>query len=151
LELRTETDFKLAISPYSAPVQFRLTALRSLVLETAATLPQVGAIQEALKWGQPSFLTPASKSGSTIRIDGIRHDPEKLAMYFHCQSGLIEEFKQHYGGKLEFEGNRAIILNVEDELPIKILRHCISLATTHHLRKKSDKASAQKNDPPHHN
>jgi Domain of unknown function (DU1801) len=138
------SEFTKAIAPYTPQVQARLKELRQLVLETAAKTDGVGRIEEALKWGQPSFLTLETGSGSTIRIDGLRSEPEKLAVYFHCQSGLIETFKNHYGTALTFEGNRSIVLDAKLALPNEALAHCISLALTHHLRKKTGKASAQK-------
>jgi hypothetical protein len=50
---------------YPAPVKSRLLALRRLIFDTAKTTTGVGALEEALKWGQPSYLTTESKSGST--------------------------------------------------------------------------------------
>jgi Domain of unknown function (DU1801) len=132
-------EFIYAISGYSPQVKLRLKALRQLVLDTAAKTDGVGRIEETLKWKQPSFLTPETGSGSTIRIDGLREEPEKYAMYFHCQSGLIDLFKERYGKALAYEGNRALIFNVNDKLPTEIVSHCISLALTHHLRKKMGK------------
>jgi Domain of unknown function (DU1801) len=130
-----ESDFEEAIAHYSAPVRKKLAALRALVLETAKTTPGVGRIEEALKWGQHSFLTPETGSGSTIRIDGKRKDKDGCAMFFHCQSGLIEMFKDIYGQQLKYEGKRALIFRSGEELPVETLRHCIALALTHHLRK----------------
>ena len=51
-----------------APVAARLLALRELIFRTAAETPGVGAIEETLKWGEPAYVSAASKSGSTIRI-----------------------------------------------------------------------------------
>jgi hypothetical protein len=133
-------EFSQAIAAYTPQVKMRLKELRQLVLDTAAKTNDVGRIEEALKWGQPSFLTPETKSGSTIRIDGLRNDLEKYAMYFHCQSGLVDLFKERYGKALTYESNRALIFDVNEELPTDIVSHCISLALTHHLRKKSAKS-----------
>jgi Domain of unknown function (DU1801) len=152
LNLKVSSEFKTVIAAYPLRVQARLLELRQLVLETATKTNGVGKIEEALRWNQPSFLTPETGSGSTIRIDGLRNDPEKCAMYFHCQSGLIDTFKELYGKSLTYEGNRALVFDVKDELPTEILSHCISLALTHHLRKKSANKGAKKNDKtiPHH-
>ncbi len=60
---------------YPKPVQSKLLALRKLILDTAKATRGVGAIEEALKWGQPSYLTSESKSGSTIRIDQVKAVP----------------------------------------------------------------------------
>jgi hypothetical protein len=38
---------------------------------------------------------------------------------------------------LKYSGNRAILLDAADKLPEKALRHCVGLALTYHLRKKS--------------
>jgi hypothetical protein len=46
--------------------------------------------REALKWGQPSYLTPQSQSGSTIRIDQVKPEAGQRAVYFHCQTNLVE-------------------------------------------------------------
>ena len=131
------SEFAKAISVYEPQVQARLVELRQLVLDTAAKTEGVGKIEEALRWNQPSFLTPETRSGSTIRIDGLRKHPEKLALFFNCQSGLVESFKAHYSSTLTFEGNRSIVLNAKLALPKAALAHCISLALTHHSRKKT--------------
>jgi Domain of unknown function (DU1801) len=137
-------EFQQVLASYSPKVGAMLNQMRQLVLDAAAKTNGVGKIEEALRWNQPSFLTPETGSGSTIRIDGLRNDPDKCAMYFHCQSGLIDTFKELYGKGLTYEGNRAIIFDVKDELPTETLSHCISLALTHHLRKKSANKSAKK-------
>jgi Domain of unknown function (DU1801) len=114
-----------------------LTELRALILETAKATPGVGAIEEGLRWGQHSFLTTETGSGSTIRIDTLRSDVQKCAIYFHCQSGLVDMFRNIYLTKLSFDGNRAIVFKAGKNLPKQALSHCIGLALTHHLRKKS--------------
>ena len=58
-----------AFGTYPEPVRTRLRALRRLIFDTASATKGVGALEETLKWGQPSYLTPQTKSGSTIRID----------------------------------------------------------------------------------
>jgi Domain of unknown function (DU1801) len=127
---------KLDFNAYPEPVRDRLLALRKMILDVAKATPGVGKLEEALRWGQPSYITPETGSGSTIRIDHIKNDPTKYAMYFICTSGLIDDFKELYRGKMKFEGNRSIVFNVDDRLPEEPLRHCISLALTYHLRKK---------------
>ena len=112
-----------------------LLAVRDLILQVAAKTPDVGEIEEALRWQQPSFLTTRSGSGSTIRIDALRGSAENYALYFNCNTTLVDDFKQLYPKHFKFEGNRALIFNVADKLPMNELRHCISLALTYHLRK----------------
>ena len=47
-------------------------ALRGLVFDTAARTAGVGGLTEALKWGQPSYLTEQTGSGTTVRIDRLK-------------------------------------------------------------------------------
>jgi uncharacterized protein DUF1801 len=121
---------------YAGAAREQLLALRTLIFETAAKTDGVGEVQETLKWGQPSYLTPETKSGSTIRIDAIKDDPDHVAIYFHCQTSLVPTFRGMYGDTLTFEGNRALILNTKKKLPEKELRHCLASALTYHLAKK---------------
>ena len=118
------------------PVRGRLLALRALVFDTAAKTPGVGALEETLKWGQPSYLTPTTKAGTTIRIDKVKSNSEHYAMYFHCQTNLVDTFRELYSDQLTFVGNRCILFDAKEEIPTDILRHCIALALTYHLRKR---------------
>ena len=120
---------------YPKSVKAKLIAMRKLIFDTAKTTKGVGALEEALKWGQPSYLTPESKSGSTIRIDQVKSSPGRYAVYFHCQTDLVETFRELYP-KLSFSGNRAILLDAADKVPEAELRHCVALALTYHLRKR---------------
>ncbi len=121
--------------PQSGPVCKTLADLRHLVLETARETEGVGPIEEALRWGQHSFLTSETGSGSTIRIDAVRDNTSRCALYFHCQSGLVASFRERYP-ELSYGGDRCIFVATDRALPREALKHCISLALTHHLRKK---------------
>jgi hypothetical protein len=116
-----------------------LNELRDIIYQVAALTDGVGAIDEVLRWQQPSYLTPETGSGSTVRIDAIKGQPDKYAMYFHCQTGLVDHFKTIYPKTFKYEGNRALIFDVADTLPEDELRHCVSLALTYHLKKKASK------------
>ena len=108
--------------------------LRQLILDAARETEGVGELEETLRWGEPSYLTSRSKSGSIVRIDS--RSLETCAMYFHCQTNLISRFKSLYPDELEYVGNRAIVFHVDDPIPEAELRHCIALALTYHLDKK---------------
>ncbi len=120
---------------YPRPVKAKLLALRRLILDTAKTTKGVGALEETLKWGQPSYLTTESKSGSTIRIDQVKAAAGQVAVYFHCKTNLVETFRELYP-ELRYSGNRAILLDAADKLPEAELRHCVALALTYHLSKR---------------
>ncbi len=118
---------------YPPPMQEKLGVLRQLILDTAAELDEVDAIEETLKWGEPSYLT---KGGSTIRIAWKASNAEHYAMFFNCRTQLVETFRELYGETFRFEGNRAIVFHGTEAIPFNELKHCISLALTYHRRKK---------------
>ena len=114
---------------YPADMENEMMALRQLILDTAAETEGVAKLEETLKWGEPSYLT---KGGSTIRIDWKPSTPNEYAMYFNCQSKLIDTFKELYQDVLTFDGNRAIVLKAGVAIPSNELKHCVSLALTYH-------------------
>ena len=125
-----------AFDAYPKPLRLKLLALRRLILDTARNTGGVGAIEETLKWGQPSYLTTETKSGSTIRIDRVKSAANQYAVYLHCQTDLVETFRELYPTQLRYGGNRSILLNAAEKLPEPELRHCVALALTYHLRKR---------------
>jgi hypothetical protein len=135
---RLAVDSTLAGLPQ--PVSARLKEVRELVLATAAATAGVGPVEQALKWGQPSFLTTESGSGSTIRMDAVKNRPGGYAIYFNCQTDLVETFRGLYPRAFAFEGNRALHLDAAQPLPTDELRHCIALALTYHRRKRAGRA-----------
>ena len=120
---------------YPKPLKSKLLALRRLILDTARTTKGVGAVDETLKWGQVSYLTSETRSGSTIRIDRVKSTTDRYAVFFHCQTDLVATFRELYP-ELNYSGNRSIVLNASETLPEAALRHCVALALTYHLNKR---------------
>lgn len=106
-----------------------LLYLRKLILKTAAESEDIAMLNETLKWGEPAYLC---KTGSTIRLGFRASAPRSYAMYFNCQSKLIETFREVYADEFEFDGNRGLIFNVKDEVPVEALKHCIHVALHYH-------------------
>lgn len=129
-------DVAAVFAAYPRDVKEKLLRLRELIFEVAAQTDGVGELEETLKWGQPSYLTTQSKSGSLIRIDRLPADVGGYAMYFHCQTTLVDTFKERYPDRFEFGGNRALIFRVTKAIPVAPLRDCIALALTYHRDKK---------------
>jgi len=117
---------------YPQRMRQKLLILRQLVLDTASETEGVGVVEETLKWGEPSYV---SKVGSTVRMDWKDNYPHLYVMYFDCKTKLVDTFKEVYRDKFKFEGNRAIVFNEDDEIPIEELKHCIELSLTYHSRK----------------
>lgn len=121
---------------YSPDVRSALLVLRELILEMAAATDGVGALDETLKWGQPSYLTAETGSGSTIRIApaGAKsvHD---YAIFFICSTDLVSRFQALFGDAFVYEKNRAVLFDVGAPIPVDELRECIEMALTYHLVK----------------
>ena len=116
---------------YPRSVAAKLRALRRLILDVASSTEGVGPVEETLRWGQPSYLTAQSGSGSTIRIDRVRSRTGRYAMYFHCRT-LVDTFRRRYPGTFRYEGNRAILFEANEKVPVGALSRCIALALTYH-------------------
>ena len=125
------------IASYPPPIRAKVKALRTLILETAAATDGVGPLTETLKWGEPAYLTSASKSGSTIRIGWKKSAPKRYGIYFNCQTGLVETFRAQFPDAFSFEGNRAILFEESDAVPADALAVCIAAALTYHRDKKA--------------
>jgi Domain of unknown function (DU1801) len=121
---------------YPASVRAPLLRLRDLIFEVAAETEGVGSIEEALKWGEPAYLTNETKSGSTIRIAWKKAQPDQYSMYFICTTNLVQTFRLMFPREFAFEGNRAINFDVGVVVPEDSLRHCIAAALTYRLQPK---------------
>ena len=113
--------------------------LRALIFDVAAHTTGVGALEESLKWGEPAYITAASKSGSTVRIAWKKARPTQYAMYFNCQTTLVDSFKTMFPTVFKFEGNRALLFDESDDVPVEALRICIEMALTYHTKSHAKK------------
>lgn len=125
------------LASYPQSIREKVLVLRSLIFKTAATTEGVGELTETLKWGEPAYLTTASKSGTTIRLGWKRPHPSRYAMYVHCQTNLVETFRTLAPDGVQFEGNRAIVFEETDTVPTDFLTACIAAALTYHREKRS--------------
>ena len=132
---RIDPAVAAVLDSYPRPLKSKLLALRALILDTARKTEGVGRLEEAMKWGQASYLTSESRSGSTVRIDRVKSADDQVAVYFHCQTNLVETFRELYP-ELSYSGNRAILLDAGAPLPKAELGHCVALALTYHLKKR---------------
>ena len=124
-----------AFESYPRPMRRKLLALRALIFRTAASTGGVGELEETLKWGEPAYVTSQSKSGSTVRIGWKASRPAEYAIYFHCQTNLVERFRALCPRQVKFEGNRAIVFGQSDIVPVNSLAMCIATALTYRLKR----------------
>lgn len=114
---------------YPPPIRERVLEIRKLIIKAAEELDDVDSLTEDLKWGEPSYLT---KTGSTVRVGWKAANPDHYAVYFHCQTTLVDTFRQVFPDTFTFEGNRAIVFHVDDVIPENELKLCISAALQYH-------------------
>lgn len=120
-------DVKAKFEAYPEDVRSILFAYFSIAEEN-----QLGAVEETLKWGEPSYLV---KGGSAVRIDWKLKSPDQYCFYFSCKSKLVDTFRELYSEQLKFEGNRAIVLSLNKEPPLNCLWKCIELAMKYQWNK----------------
>jgi Domain of unknown function (DU1801) len=111
----------------------KLLVLRQLILDTAASTEGVGSLNETLKWGEPAYIT-VNKKGSTVRIDRKKNQ-DRYAIYFNCNTTLVDTFRSLFPHTFTFEGNRALVFEAGAALPKKELAFCIGMALTYHQKK----------------
>lgn len=114
---------------YPSLYRKRLLELRELIFDIGDRIDKTNKIEESLKWGQPSYTC---EGASPIRID--RFEKDKIAMFFHCQTTLVETFRKLFANDLTFSKNRAIVLDPKNELPKEQLNICIEMALTYHKK-----------------
>lgn len=117
---------------YPPKIRRKMMALRRLILQTAAATDGVGELEETLKWGEPAYVTSQSRSGSTVRIDWKKAKPGQYAMYFNCQTTLVDTFRTLFPNDFKYEGNRAIVFEADEAVSVRALEFCIAAALTYH-------------------
>ncbi len=125
LQVKTSPEVELVFNNYPSSVRKKILNLRRLVIEAANEIEEITNLEETLKWGEPSYLV---KNGSTIRIDWKKKEPDQYAVYFKCTSKLVPTFKMVYKDTFKYEGNRAIVFQMNDEIPEAELKNCITVA-----------------------
>ncbi len=118
-----------AFDAYPAEIRRQLLRLRRLILDVADAHEAIGSVEETLKWGEPSYLV---KGGSTVRLGTPKSRPERYALYFNCNTKLVDTFREIYANTFAYEGNRAIVFTLGDPVDTDALRHCIELALRYH-------------------
>lgn len=124
-------EIQAKFSSYPLAAQKQLEEVRRLILAVAEE-NALGVVEETLKWGEASYLV---KGGSAIRIDWKPKDPDVIKVYFHCQTSLIETFREIYRQEFDYEGNRAIVLPLTVAVNGRPLKHCLQLALKYHSLK----------------
>lgn len=117
-----------AIAPAKRAI---LMHLRQCIFNAAQTDARIGTLLETLKWGQPSYLTAQTKSGTTVRLGlGKTGQP---ALFVHCQTTVVPDFRALHEADFTFDGNRAIYFKDMESASDPRVDHLIGRALTYHL------------------
>jgi hypothetical protein len=127
---------KAVFESYRADLRRPLLRLRAMIFEVARAAA-VSELIETLKWQQPAYLPARPRIGTTVRIDAMPDGSDRYAMFFHCQTTLLDTFRDLYPERFTFQGDRALVFHAADAVPRDALNHCISLALTYHARSRS--------------
>lgn len=122
------SDVKAKFDTYPEEVKSRLLEVRGVIYSVAEE-ESLGEVIETLKWNEASYQTTG---GSPLRLDWKEKSPYTLSLYFNCKTRLIETFKEVYRDTFIYEGNREMVLNVSEALPLLELKACISMALRYH-------------------
>ena len=120
------------IAAYPTAAQRRLRQVTRLMAREASRLG-VERINATLKWGEPSYSTTG---GSPLRLAWSAKATRRLGMYCHCSTRLIETFRELFGDRFEFDGQRALYLPLTGRLPSAELSQCLRMALRYHTLKK---------------
>ena len=132
-------DVGAVVAAYPTRARSRFHDIRAIVLSAAADTPETGPLTEILKWGEPAYLTEATKSGATLRIAWNPSDPDRIGIYLNCRSSLVEDVRTLYPGTFEIEGTRGLKLSLDAPLPAEAIDHVARLAQGYHRRKRQGK------------
>ena len=91
----------------------------------------MGALEETLRWGEPSYLTSSTNSGTAVRIHWKEKTPDKVCLFVNCQTDLLERYRSLEAPLLEFEGKRAVLIPLEGPLPRESLGTMVEMAFTY--------------------
>ena len=129
MEVKTNPKVIEKFDSYPDFVRDKMHYLRELVIETAKEMNTIEVLEETLKWGEPSFVT---KNGSTLRMDWKAKTPNQYALYFQCTSRLVNTFRIVFDETFQYEGKRAIIFQLDQEIPELELKECIKATLRYH-------------------
>ena len=127
-----DPNVERAFAAFPSEAQEGLLRLRTLIFDIAARTDGVGRLEETLKWGQPAYLTLETKSGTTIRLGCPKAGG--FAIYVHCQTSIVSDFRTLFPNDFDYEGNRAIQFATANDLRVEKLELFITSALTYHQR-----------------
>tara|TARA_R110002094_G_scaffold23868_14_gene36157 strand:- start:1518 stop:1952 length:435 start_codon:yes stop_codon:yes gene_type:complete len=122
------------ISRWSEPAQQKLWHCRAMFHEIAEKAG-VGALDETLKWGQPSWRPTKPRTGSTLRMDWNPKFPDRLSLFVDCKTDLAARMQTLYPDLPENDGQRHLAIDLYAPLPEQAITHLADMTFTYHRTK----------------
>ncbi|MGV6805253.1 MAG: DUF1801 domain-containing protein [Ruegeria sp.] len=116
-----------AFDAFAPDTRTGILALRDLIHSTAQGLEPAVRVTEALRWGQPAYL---SDKGTTIRLGA--HKCACFALFVHCQTRLVSDFTSAFPNVDRIDGNRAILFDKIEQIDPNRHGWLIARALTYH-------------------
>jgi hypothetical protein len=136
----TNHNVAAVFAGYPTDVCEKLLDARALIFEVAQRdHSDVGILEEALRWDEPAYLTPQTKSGCTIGLAWREGAPDVYGVFFICTTNLIDTFRALFANELVFEGERAVLGTADVSIPRDALAYCVEAALMYHLRKRRER------------
>jgi len=124
----SDPNVETTFAEFPSDARAVLDELRLLILNEASELGV--DIEECLRWGQPSYLSP---KGSMLRLGVAKTgDP---AIFAHCQTTIISDFAAQFGNDFQIEGNRAVLFPDPRQIQSAKLRLLIAHALQYKLKR----------------
>lgn len=122
-----------AVSQWPTRAQAHFNTLRGMVYTTAQDC-SAAPIEETLKWGEPAFLTPVTRSGSTIRLGWQRKKPDWFGIYMNCRTSIVHQVQDLFPDAFEYDGTRGLLWPLAASIPIEATDFALRTALTYHRR-----------------
>ena len=116
-----------------ASAEARLTEVREIIF-AAAQGAGIAALEETLKWGQPSYLPVKKRIGTTLRLGW---SDSRVTLFVPCQTDLVDRYRARFPEEFTYEGNRAVHIPVEGALETEALHQMAAMALTYHRDKRT--------------
>ena len=129
-------EIRQVFANYEPQTKQVLLTIRKWIFEIAENSDEIGKIKECLKWGEPSYVTRAPKSGTTLRLSRLKSSESEYGLFVHCQTSLIEEFRVAYPD-LKYDKNRGVIFDSREPIQTDVIKQFVYLALSYHSRKGS--------------
>lgn len=126
-----QTEISERIRDYPSAAQQRLVYLLRRIEYIANELGRE-QVTQSLKWGEPSFTVVG---GTPVRFGWNPSFPDKVFLYVHCSSRVIDTLREVAPALSTLHGNRAIELPIDGPWPEAEVDTFLLLALDYHQRK----------------